>query len=39
MPSYANSRPPLSLSPGDVGFSFSSEAVPSNVSRVAPGLL
>jgi hypothetical protein len=28
MPSYANSQPPLSLSPGDVGFSFSSEAVP-----------
>jgi len=30
MPSYANSQPPLSLSPGDVGFSFSSEAVPSS---------
>ena len=30
MPSYANSPPPLSLSPGDVGFSFSSEAVPSS---------
>ena len=28
MPSYANAQPPLSLSPGDVGFSFSSEAVP-----------
>jgi hypothetical protein len=28
MPSYANSQPPLSLFPGDVGFSFSSEAVP-----------
>ena len=30
MPSYANSQPPLSLSPGDVGFSFSNEAVPSS---------
>ena len=30
MPSYANSQPPLSLSPGDVGFSFSGEAVPSS---------
>jgi hypothetical protein len=28
MPSYANSHPPLALAPGDVGFSFSSEAVP-----------
>jgi hypothetical protein len=30
MPTYANSRPPLSLAPGDVGFSFSAEAVPSS---------
>jgi hypothetical protein len=29
MPSYANSQPPISLAPADVGFSFSSEAVPS----------
>ena len=28
MPSYSNSQPPVSLAPGDVGFSFSSEAVP-----------
>jgi hypothetical protein len=30
MPSYANSQPPLALAPGDVGFSFSSEAVPTS---------
>lgn len=30
MPSYANTLPPLSLSPGDVGFSFNNEAVPSS---------
>jgi hypothetical protein len=30
MPAYANSQPPLSLFPGDIGFSFSSEAVPSS---------
>jgi hypothetical protein len=30
MPSYANSLPPIALAPGDVGFSFSSEAVPSS---------
>jgi len=30
MPSYANTLPPLALSPGDVGFSFSNEAVPSS---------
>lgn len=30
MPSYANSQPPIALAPGDVGFSFSSEAVPSS---------
>jgi hypothetical protein len=29
MPSYANTLPPLSLSPGDVGYSFNNEAVPS----------
>ncbi len=28
MPVYASSQPPLSLSSGEVGFSFSSEAVP-----------
>lgn len=30
MPSYANTLPPLALSPGDVGFSFSNEAVPAS---------
>ena len=30
MPNYSNTLPPLSLSPGDVGFSFNSEAVPSS---------
>ena len=30
MPSYANSQPPIALAPGDVGFSFSSESVPSS---------
>ena len=30
MPSYANSLPPVALAPGDVGFSFSIEAVPSS---------
>ena len=30
MPTYANTLPPLSLSPGDVGFSFNAEAVPSS---------
>jgi hypothetical protein len=30
MPAYSNSTPPLSLSPGDVGFSFNAEAFPSN---------
>lgn len=30
MPSYANTQPPIALAPGDVGFSFSSEAVPSS---------
>jgi hypothetical protein len=29
MPSYANTLPPLSLFPGDVGYSFNDEAVPS----------
>ncbi len=28
MPSYQNVTPPISLSPGDVGFSFSNEAFP-----------
>src|SRR5467141_1007411 len=30
MPVYSNSTPPLSLFPGDVGFSFNAEAFPSN---------
>ncbi len=28
MPNYSNSTPPLSLSPGDIGFSFNNEAFP-----------
>ena len=28
MPSYQNTTPPFSLSPGDVGFSFNNEAFP-----------
>ena len=28
MPAYSNSTPPLSLFPGDVGFSFNAEAFP-----------
>ena len=30
MPAYSNSAPPLSLFPGDVGFSFNAEAFPAN---------
>ncbi len=30
MPTYANSLPPYSLAPGDAGFSFNNEAVPSS---------
>ena len=30
MPAYSNSTPPLSLFPGDVGFSFNVEAFPAN---------
>ena len=30
MPAYSNTYPPLSLFPGDVGFSFSAEAFPAN---------
>ena len=30
MPAYNNSVPPLSLFPGDVGFSFNAEAFPAN---------
>jgi hypothetical protein len=30
MPTYANTLPPLALSPGDVGFSFNAEAVPAS---------
>ena len=30
MPAYSNSTPPLSLFPGDVGFSFNAEAFPAN---------
>jgi hypothetical protein len=29
MPAYSNATPPLALFPGDVGFSFNSEAFPS----------
>ena len=29
MPAYSNTTPPLSLFPGDVGFSFNNEAFPS----------
>jgi hypothetical protein len=28
MPSYQNLNPPISLAPGDVGFSFNNEAFP-----------
>lgn len=30
MPAYSNSTPPLSLFPGDVGYSFNAEAFPAN---------
>src|SRR5665213_188353 len=30
MPVYGNTYPPLSLFPGDVGFSFNAEAFPAN---------
>jgi hypothetical protein len=30
MPAYSNTFPPLSLFPGDVGFSFNAEAFPAN---------
>lgn len=30
MPAYSNSTPPLSLFPGDVGFSFNAEPFPAN---------
>jgi hypothetical protein len=30
MPAYSNSTPPLSLFPGDVGFSFNAETFPAN---------
>ena len=30
MPAYSNTTPPLSLFPGDVGFSFNAEAFPAN---------
>jgi hypothetical protein len=30
MPAYSNTYPPLSLFPGDVGFSFNAEAFPTN---------
>ena len=30
MPAYSNATPPLSLFPGDVGFSFNAEAFPAN---------
>jgi hypothetical protein len=30
MPAYSNATPPLSLFPGDVGYSFNAESFPSN---------
>lgn len=30
MPAYSNATPPLSLFPGDVGFSFNAESFPAN---------
>src|SRR5271154_2877444 len=30
MPAYSNATPPLSLFPGDVGFSFNAETFPAN---------
>jgi len=30
MPAYSNTTPPLSLFPGDVGFSFNAESFPAN---------
>ena len=30
MPAYSNATPPLSLFPGDVGYSFNAEAFPAN---------
>jgi len=30
MPAYSNATPPISLFPGDVGFSFNAESFPSN---------
>jgi hypothetical protein len=30
MPAYSNATPPLSLFPGDVGFSFNAEAFPAD---------
>jgi hypothetical protein len=30
MPAYSNTTPPLSLFPGDLGFSFNAEAFPAN---------
>ena len=30
MPAYSNASPPLSLFPGDIGFSFNAEAFPAN---------
>ncbi len=30
MPAYSNTTPPLSLFPGDVGYSFNAEAFPAN---------
>ena len=30
MPAYSNTTPPLSLFPGDIGFSFNAEAFPAN---------
>jgi hypothetical protein len=35
MPAYANTYPPLSLFPGDVGYSFNSETLPTSASAAA----
>jgi hypothetical protein len=35
MPSYQNVTPPISLMPGDVGFSFNNEAFPGARKRAA----
>ncbi len=36
MPSYQNVTPPISLMPGDVGFSFNNEAFPGSAQAGSP---